>query len=255
MEGDEFIPIVEGIGETSGKLNYPAAAIYKLRSNGMKGNVVCSSVHFDVHYNRITERDQAAMIPQAHLAAFYAGVKKMFWYEFRDDDTTGGNAYNAESCFGMVHKNLSEKMGYKAYQTMIRARPRDSVQDTELPYEQGDYVVFHWKRSDGLDGWALWSFYPVEVTLNMTKRNIKESFGMYGENYNYKYGDTVTLTNDVLYIIGSDIEESTPESNSALVIGLSVSGGVLALAAIVVVAIVLYRRSRKSDASGDAASL
>ena len=57
------------------------------------------------------EISQADRLARLYVVAAYAGVKRIFWYDLRDDST----AANFESHFGLLQWNLAAKPAYVAY--------------------------------------------------------------------------------------------------------------------------------------------
>lgn len=149
-EGDRFVSILSA--PTNG-IDAVAAAVYKFNSD-MKGAVVVSGVMGGGH-GTSSEARQAKMVARALGIAFAEGVKKFFWYEFRQPDV---NPYDPESYFGMVHDNFAPKPAYGAYMTFVAARPAGSVQKGGAWRSADGNVYFpQWTRPDKRQAGMVWT--------------------------------------------------------------------------------------------------
>lgn len=153
---DRMIPVVYGVG---GGYRGCAVAAYKFNSK-LKGGVL--AISFRAIGGGVSELTQAEMLPRAYLLAFQAGVEKVFWYELQ---SPGGPAYDRESHFGLLQRDLSLKPGFDAYRTLTAMRPSGSLRQNIVHNTQGVYLA-SWVRPDGVVVWAVWSvFDQVDCVL------------------------------------------------------------------------------------------
>ena len=118
-DGDTMIPLVTGSkGDWSGVV----AAAYKFNSD-LKGGLVVCTLSPDIR--GVSPERQAQLLARTYLLAFEGGVDAVFWYNLRAFEN---DPFYNEDHFGIVHKDLSPKPAFLAYQTLIRARPAGSKQ-------------------------------------------------------------------------------------------------------------------------------
>lgn len=195
--GDEMIPLLNG---KLGKFEEPVAVIYRFNSD-FKGNIIVSTLmNYVVGSNISNVENQGVFLPQALLIAFSAGIERYFWYEFQapeQDDT------DKEHHFGMVHRDLSPKPGYIAYQALVKARPSGSVQNEN--WQVDDSCLIEWKRPDGQKGFALWTpGISVKKSITITGK-ITEAFDYLGNPVTIDANaKTIELNNKIIYLIGPE---------------------------------------------------
>lgn len=200
QNGDEMIPLVCA---NEKDFTAPVACIYRFQSD-FRGNIVVSGFMSDaiVGTNRCTPENQGVFIPQAILLALHNGIEKYFNYEFqapeRDD-------LDPEHHFGIVHRDLSPKSGYLAYQALTKARPAGSLKRGETwKTEDNSLVCLSWTRPDGKIGYAIWSP-DLPVTKKITIRgNLEQCF-----NYLGKPVENIPImefTSGITYFVGTDLE-------------------------------------------------
>ena len=145
--GDSLIPLV-----TAGTSGYrlPMAGIYRLGSD-LRGNII---FHTRMYTMPCPDKDaeQARRVARIHLLAFAGGVAKVFWYNLRSREA---DPYEKEDCFGLIHKDFSEKPALQAYRTLTAMLPSGS----QRPTVQCRDGIFHatWQRPDGKRVHALWN--------------------------------------------------------------------------------------------------
>jgi hypothetical protein len=148
--GDKFIPLLVG---QHNSYTGTVAAVYKYNSD-LKGAFIVSAM-FENGIRTSSEAKQAKMVTRANLIAFACGVERLFWYEFQAPEY---DMRDAESFFGMNHRDLSPKPAYEAYRELIAQRPVGSVQLKGLWHsDDGAFYYPQWKRPDGTIAGALWT--------------------------------------------------------------------------------------------------
>ena len=150
-EGDAFIPLLSG---KKGDYTGVAAAVYKYNSD-LKGAVVACAL-FERGAQGNTETKQAKMVPRANLIALRLGVERVFWYELQAPES---DELDPESFFGIVHRDLSPKPAFLAYQTLTAQRPAGSA-NLDRPWKSADGALYYpqWKRPDGREAGAVWAY-------------------------------------------------------------------------------------------------
>ena len=150
-EGDQFIPLLSG---KKGEYTGVAAAVCKFNSD-LKGAVIVSAL-FEKGQRGNSESKQAKMVPRAYLIALRLGVERMFWYELQAPET---DDLDQESHFGMVHRDLSPKPAYLAFQTLTAQRPAGSVM-LDRPWKSEDGALYYpqWTRPDSRAAGAVWAY-------------------------------------------------------------------------------------------------
>ena len=126
------------------------AGIYRLGSD-LRGNVIFHTRMYAMPCPD-KEAEQARRVARIHLLAFANGVEKVFWYNLRSREA---DPYEKEDCFGLIHKDFSEKPALQAYRTLTSMLPSGS----QRPTVQCRDGIFHatWQRPDGKRVHALWN--------------------------------------------------------------------------------------------------
>ena len=110
----------------------------------------------------VDEARQAAYLARASALALAEGVAAILPYELRDPDR-GGDRFDRESRFGLLHDDFSPKPAYAAYTTLIAARPAGSAHKP-LPLTDGADLYFpQWKCSDGTPAGMVWTTGPART--------------------------------------------------------------------------------------------
>ncbi len=202
-DGDRFIPLLEG---RTKDFQAPGAAALDFNSD-WKGAVVVSMIMDSLNTNACTADNQGVFLPQAYLTALANGVDRFFWYEFQAVEQDN---VDKEHHFGMVHRDLSPKPGYTAYQAMTKARPEGSVQ---LPGERGGALCkVGWIRPDGKKGWAIWVCGSETESSCKISGDIDQAFDYLGVPVQIHLNSgKLKLSTKILYLIGPDSVELQPE--------------------------------------------
>ena len=151
---DRFIPLLQA---RAGDYTGTVAAVIDYDSD-WKGALIVNTLRADVR--GVTPEQQASILPRSVILALENGVSRFFWYEFQAPEHQAN--YN-EHHFGIVHRDLSPKPAYIAYQTLTRLRPPGSkALPAVVPVDpNGEGPRAHgWTRPDGTRVWAVWN--PVE---------------------------------------------------------------------------------------------
>lgn len=202
--GDEMIPLVRA---DKNDFTAPVACIYRFRSD-FRGNIVVSGFMRDgfVGTNRCTPENQGVFIPQAILLALHNGIDKYFNYEFQAPEQ---DDFDGEHHFGIVHRDLTPKSGYLAYQALTKARPAGSQKrSNSWKSEDGTLFCLSWTRPDGKMGYAIWSP-SVSITKNVTIRgNLEECFDYLGKPVTA--ASEMEFALGITYFVGTDLEILCP---------------------------------------------
>lgn len=184
--GDSLIPLI-----TAGRPDYQhaVAGIYKLNSD-LKGNVIFHTrMYCSTKPNLETE--QARRVARIYLLAWAHGVNKVFWYNLcaSENDKT-----EKEDNFGLLHRDLSPKPSYMAYQTLTRFCPDGSTRPVLVRHN--DIYQARWTRPDGSRIYAAW--------CSSGRREIRHDLSTKAKWYDYlgreiKVGKSLTLTTSVVY--------------------------------------------------------
>ena len=142
--GDTFTPLLQATW-TNGVDCVAAAAIRYAKGGG----IVVDGL-FGGLAGLFSEREQAAYLPRAYLIAWNSGVSTVMWYELRSHDFD-----RHDEGWGMLRLDLSEKLSWSAFKTLVAQRPAGSVAVSVPPRDDG---VWHmaWRRPDGRRAGALW---------------------------------------------------------------------------------------------------
>ena len=193
--GDRMIPLIKA--SHNNYTGVPAAA-YALNSDLKGGVIVMTNQQIG---NNVTPDRQGVILARAYLAAFQAGIQRIFWYEFQAGEH---DLFYNEDHFGIVHNDLSPKPAYMAMKAMTRARPAGSMMAAGS-WRTGAICHSIWKRPDGRNAWALW-MPEGETNCSLTVRGrIEEAFDHLGNKVDLAVaGESVTATlgESILYIIG-----------------------------------------------------
>ncbi len=194
---DKMINVVSG---TDGKYKGCAVAAYKFDSN-LKGGVL--AISFRAIGGGVSNQTQAEMLPRAYLLAFQSGVTRMFWYELQ---SPGGPAYDRESHFGLLERDLSRKPGFDAYATLARMRPAGSTAQAIVKNPQNTYLA-SWTRPDGVKVHAVWSVMePVNCELKVDG-NITRAVDHLGKERKVELQDgrlAIMAETGILYLVGPE---------------------------------------------------
>lgn len=157
----------------------------------------------------ISDRQQGQYIARAYILAAQNGMDCGFWYEFQERNASDEEN---EDAFGILEYDLKPKPAYKAYSTLIKARPAGSKISSK-PWKTG--LIYHpaWTRPDGTTVHAVWNVWgrwktprmvPVRLEGEMTA-----AFDYLGESISLETNEdgTVTLPLDwgsPIYLIGPE---------------------------------------------------
>ena len=154
---DQMVPLIRaGKGTYEGTV----AGVYDYDSD-LTGGAVIITLDGRGALRGVTERRQAELLTRSMLLSLQNGVDRFFWYEFRAMER---DPWDNESHFGLLHGDLSQKPGYRAYGTLTRVRPEGSRSISSSNTSMGLHRAT-WKRPDGRKGWAFWQ--------RSTRRTIK----------------------------------------------------------------------------------
>ena len=95
---------------------------------------------------------QAKRVAPLHLVSFAYGVNKIFWYNLKSYEQS---SCNVEDHFGILHRDLSPKLSFYAYQTLITMCPNKSMRPT-LEVD-GDFYRASWFKPNGSKVLCLWT--------------------------------------------------------------------------------------------------
>ena len=120
-QDDVFLPLDGWTARTNG-FDLAAAGVYRF-GGGTRGTIVVSGVMEP--FSRVCgEQRQAELLPRALALSLQLGIDRYFVYEFQAVEQ---DAYDPESHFGIVHKDLSFKPAAEALATFARFRPDGSI--------------------------------------------------------------------------------------------------------------------------------
>lgn len=147
-EGDEMIPLLVAGND---KYEGAVAAIYKVRSDGWKGNAIIQSRKDETTFID-QEQEQAKRLGRTYVLAFACGVDKVFWNSMRSSEK---DISRKRDFSGLYHKDMKAKPAATAYKTLTSMLPPGS---TRPVYEvKGKLYLAHWTKPDGTKIWAVWS--------------------------------------------------------------------------------------------------
>ena len=187
QKGDTLIPLIwAGTKNVKGMV----AGIYRLNSE-LKGNIVFQTrMYFNPPADK--ENDQARRVARTYIIALCHGVDRVFWYNLRSRED---NPYEPEDCFGLIHRDFSEKPACRAYRTLTRMLPSGSTR----PALRINDNVFEatWTRPDGKRITASWSPY-ANVTIKAGPKGNAAYYDFLGNRLDTPR-KSITLTEAVIY--------------------------------------------------------
>ncbi len=202
--GDRMIPLVMG---RAGEYAAPVAAAYDFNSS-LKGGAVVVTLRGPVL--SASPRQQATYLPRAMLLMLSTHVDRAFWYEFQAMERS---PTDKEHHFGVVHRDLSPKPAYAAYQALTQLRPPGS-QALGEPETTGSGYVVGWRRPDGTKVWAAWNLSPdVKQRAVATRGDLAEVRNHLGGVVQATDGG-VSLSGSPFYLIGPDEVVIEPRSRT-----------------------------------------
>lgn len=101
-----------------------------------------------------SEEEQAYLIPRNFISGFSQGISKMFLYSFRSTEY-GGQDYNHEAHFGILHKDLTPKLAYYSLKNLTKMLPSGSTRP-QL-YNLGTIYVASWVHPQQGKIFAIWT--------------------------------------------------------------------------------------------------
>ncbi len=104
----------------------------------------------------VDETRQALYLPRALGLGLAEGLTALFPYELRD---RGGDRFDRESRFGLLHNDFSHKPAYDAYATFVAMRPAGSTRRAR-PFADGDLYFPQWRCPDGTSCGMVWTTGP-----------------------------------------------------------------------------------------------
>lgn len=176
--GDRMTPVVLAGDEG---FSAPVIAVYELDSD-LHGNiVVCTQMEVN---DCVSQATQAENLPRTYLLAFASGIDRVFWYNFRSWE---GDAAEREDHFGIVHRDLSKKPSFDAYQALARLCPSGSTRP-ELTVN-GNLYQASWTKPDGTPVCAIWTpAYHLDCELAV-EGAIQHAYDLYGRPVAIPTGD------------------------------------------------------------------
>ena len=210
MKGDDrFIPLLAA--STNG-IEAVSAAVCKYGSD-MKGAFVAGCLSFHKACGTVDEAVQAEMCARSLGIAFAEGVERFFWYEFRDLER---DLFDAESFFGLVHRNSPGKPALQAYRTFIKMRPPGSVQSKRGCRLDDGVWCAQWLRPDGKPAGMVWAPNKARKMAAVFSAEDVDVFDLRGERMPVpRNGRSIELlvSGSPVYFIGG-----TPECFDSLLI-------------------------------------
>lgn len=168
------------------------AGIYKLNSE-LSGNVIFQTREGLTNYLK-EDLEQARRLPRIFLVSYACGVDKVFWYNFRSAEI---NDTDRESHFGLVHKNLTLKKAYYAYDAITKMLPNGSSRPTL--YVDGDLYAASWVTPQKQNVWALWRKNGRKAErVNIDSKAVV--YDLYGKEI--KVNNSLDLSENVVYFVG-----------------------------------------------------
>ncbi len=192
-KGDRLIPVLYGVRD---RFRGISAALFDLNSD-LKGKIV--AVTYKSSTGGSTEQFQAEVLPRTYLLAFSAGVQRLFWYEFQSPE---GIAFDQESHFGIVHKDLSPKPAYIAYKTLAAMRPSGSTVPVVTISPKGIYTAA-WTRPDGKKVHAVWTARESKKCALAVRGTIESAAGYLGKKLSVN-ASAFTATPQIVYLTGPE---------------------------------------------------
>ena len=192
-KGDQLVPVLYGVRDSYRGVT---SALFDLNSD-LKGNIVV--VTYKSSAGGSTEQFQAEVLPRTYLLAFSAGVQRLFWYEFQSPE---GIAFDQESHFGIVHKDLSPKPAYIAYKTLAAMRPSGSTVPVVTISPKGIYTAA-WTRPDGKKVHAVWTARESKKCALAVRGTIESAAGYLGKKLSVN-ASAFTATPQIVYLTGPE---------------------------------------------------
>lgn len=192
-KGDQLVPVLYGVRDSYRGVT---SALFDLNSD-LKGNIVV--VTYKSSTGGSTEQFQAEVLPRTYLLAFSAGVQRLFWYEFQSPE---GIAFDQESHFGIVHKDLSPKPAYIAYKTLAAMRPSGSTVPVVTISPKGIYTAA-WTRPDGKKVHAVWTARESKKCALAVRGTIESAAGYLGKKLSVN-ASAFTATPQIVYLTGPE---------------------------------------------------
>jgi len=193
--GDTFTPLLSATW-TNGVACVAAAAIRYAKGGGVIVNGLFGSIA-----GVFSEQEQARYLPRAHLIAFDSGVSTVMWYELRSHDFD-----RHDEGWGMLHLDLSEKLSWTAFKTLVAQRPAGSTA-LAVPARTDGVRHVAWRRPDGRRAGALWTEGAAKrVTVDLGKGDFSFVDYMGRPVKSEKSGDGwhLTASEEVLYYVSEE---------------------------------------------------
>ncbi len=188
-EGDTLIPLITAGTE---HLRYSIAGIYRLRSD-LQGNIIFQTRMY-APLSADKEAEQARRVARLYLIAFAYGVDKVFWYNLRSREK---DLNYSEDCFGLIHKDFTEKPSMQAYRTLVKMCPEGSTRP-RIQCNSGLYRAT-WEQPNGNRVEALWS--PIARQEVKFAGGRRVSFYDYLGNRLSKRGNKLVIGTGVTYCL------------------------------------------------------
>lgn len=152
--------------------------------------------------NGVSEQTQAEYLPRTFLIAFAGGVGKTFWFQYRSPEkreSSDPDFYRDH--YGIVHKDLTPKPAYYAYQTLTTMLPSGSTRPVLT--NNGNIYLCHWKNPDGENVWAFWnSDSDTTASLSFTG-TVKSACDLFGNDVSISAG-SVSVKTGCTYVTGPE---------------------------------------------------
>ena len=191
--GDEFVPLVSAGTDT---YHSQIAAIYKLRSDGLNGNIIAAS--FSNFIETVPEEVQARHLPRTYLLAFASGVEKVLWYNLRAAEW---DIYEREACFGIVNAKVEPKPAFQTYKTLYALCPNGSTRPELTADKERNRYVVSWTNPDGQRCWAIWNSKQDETVRLAVKGDIARVLDDFGKPLPTPT-DTLAIGTHIVYLVG-----------------------------------------------------
>lgn len=190
-DGDEMVPlIVAGNKEYEGCV----AALYKIRSDGSKGNAIILSRKKIPEYVD-QEAEQAKRIPRTHIIAFTCGVDKVIWNGMRSREKDPGRKRDWS---GLYNSEMKPKPAASAYRTLTSMLPPGSTRPT-FRFVSGVYLA-EWRNAEGAPVRAVWTEGKNTLAPNITV----EGNAQYTDCLGNRLKTLTGISDSIIYITGAD---------------------------------------------------
>lgn len=185
-EGDRLIPIYL---QKNGSFSAPVAGIYQLNSD-LKGSIVLSVV--ENYFRGVSQEVQGKFLPRACLNFLASGIDKVFWYNLVAGEY---DPRNPGHHFGIVHRDLTPRDAFTAYQVLTEMAPAGSTRPT-LEVNQ-DLYTCSWTRPDGAKIHAYWTTRgEKQVAIPYEIREARDYLGR-----KLTGTDSITATGEIIYLV------------------------------------------------------